>query len=96
MSAAGVDDVFVIGGDAAPPHGAYSSAGELLPVICEHPHRPRTLGIAGYPEGHPLIEPETLERALDEKSRLADYVTTQMCFDAEVLRHWIAGRRERE
>jgi methylenetetrahydrofolate reductase (NADH) len=92
---AGVDDLFLIGGDADPPQGAYASATELLPLVAEHPDRPRTIGIAGYPEGHPLIADETLDQALREKSRFADYVTTQMCFDPRVLRSWIAQRRER-
>jgi methylenetetrahydrofolate reductase (NADPH) len=95
MAQAQVDDVFVIGGDTSPPHGSYASAVELVPIISEHPQRPRTIGIAGYPEGHPLIDPETLDQALDEKSQLANYVTTQLCFDPQALLGWIAGRRER-
>jgi methylenetetrahydrofolate reductase (NADPH) len=94
MAAAGVDDVFLIGGDAAPV-GAYESAVDLLPVIADHPQRPPTIGIAGYPEGHPLIAPETLASALAEKSRLASYVTTQLCFDPDALLSWIAGWRGR-
>ncbi len=38
---AGVHDVFVIGGDATEVEGPYSSAGELLPHVAEHPRRPR-------------------------------------------------------
>jgi hypothetical protein len=53
-------------GDATPRHGPYSSAGELLPEIREHPHRPRRLGIAGYPEGHPLIDSGALADALED------------------------------
>src|SRR5262245_58147383 len=64
MADARVDHAFVIGGDASPPHGPYSSAGDLLPLIHEHPHRPKTLGIAGYPEGHPLIDSDALDAAL--------------------------------
>ncbi len=56
MADTGIDDAFVVGGDATEPLGEYSSAVQLLPVIHEHPNRPRTLGIAGYPEGHPLID----------------------------------------
>jgi len=93
LAAAGVDDVFLIGGDADPPVGSYASAVELLPVIAEHRDRPRTIGIAGYPEGHPLIEDGALDRALRGKSRLADYVTTQLCFDPDALCGWIAARR---
>ena len=85
MAEAGIDDAFVIGGDATPPLGPYASAGELLPLVHEHPHRPRTIGIGGYPEGHPLIDDATLAQVLQEKSRLADYITTQLCFDPDAL-----------
>jgi methylenetetrahydrofolate reductase (NADH) len=95
MRAAGADDLFLIGGDADPPAGAYASAVELLPVIAEHPDRPATIGIAGYPEGHPLVDDDALRAALDAKSGLADYVTTQLCFDPDALRGWIAAERAR-
>ena len=84
MAQAGADDLFLIGGDADPPLGEYASAVELLPIVAEHPQRPRTIGIAGYPEGHPLISDDELARALAQKSAHADYVTTQMCFDPDV------------
>jgi methylenetetrahydrofolate reductase (NADPH) len=94
MAEAGADDLFLIGGDADPPHGDYASAVELLPLVADHPNRPRKIGIAGYPEGHPLIDDEELERALRDKARLADYVTTQMCFDPKAVRKWIARERK--
>jgi methylenetetrahydrofolate reductase (NADPH) len=93
MAQAGVDDVFVIGGDAD-QQGEFASAVELVPLVAEHPQRPRMIGIAGYPEGHPTISQESLDEALREKSRYADYVTTQMCFDPDALRSWIGGHRE--
>ena len=74
LSEAGVDDAFVIGGDQTPPVGPYASATELLPLLVEHAQRPRTIGIAGYPEGHPLIDDATLTQTLTEKSRVADYI----------------------
>ncbi|MGH2914825.1 MAG: methylenetetrahydrofolate reductase [Solirubrobacteraceae bacterium] len=95
MATAGVDDLFLIGGDADPPHGEFSSAVDLLPVIAEHPRRPATIGIAGYPEGHPLIDDDTLARALADKSLMADYFTTQLCFDPATLTRWIGEQRER-
>src|SRR5262249_37819735 len=94
MSEAGIDDAFVIGGDATPPAGPYASAVELLPLVHEHPQRPRAVGIAGYPEGHPLIDSATLAGALREKSTLADYVTTQLCFDPDALVRWVQETRE--
>lgn len=95
MARAGVDDLFLIGGDASPPHGEYASAAELLAAVCEHPHRPQSIGIAGYPEGHPQIDPETLAAALEEKSACSDYVTTQLCFDPDAVLAWVDDIRER-
>src|ERR671914_2003938 len=91
----GVEDVFLMGGDATPPHGPYSSAVELLPVICDHPLRPREIGIAGYPEGHPLIDSGSLADALERKSALASYITTQLCFEAGAVLAWVKETRER-
>ena len=95
MADARIDDLFLIGGDVEDPVGEYSSAGELLELVADHPQRPELVGVAGYPEGHPLISDEELERVLRYKSRLADYVVTQMCFDAETLRGWLVRQRER-
>jgi methylenetetrahydrofolate reductase (NADPH) len=95
MALAGADDLFLIGGDADPPLGAYTSAVELLDVVASHPQRPRTIGIAGYPEGHPAIPADALEQALADKSRHADYVVTQMCFDADALVAWVSRQRAR-
>jgi methylenetetrahydrofolate reductase (NADPH) len=95
MAEMGMDDVFLIAGDATPPQGPYSSAVDLLPVISEHPQRPETIGIGGYPEGHPLIDPGTLADALEQKSKLANYITTQLCFDPEAVLAWIEDTRER-
>jgi methylenetetrahydrofolate reductase (NADPH) len=94
LTDAGVDDLFLIGGDIDDPVGEYASAVELLPLVIDHPRRPAMIGIAGYPEGHPRISEEELDRALRDKSRLADYVVTQMCFDPEALHAWIVRQRE--
>jgi methylenetetrahydrofolate reductase (NADPH) len=96
MADAGADDLFLIGGDADRPLGTYTSAAELIHVVATHPQRPRTIGIAGYPEGHPAIADEALQRALADKSRHADYVTTQMCFDPDALVAWLRRQRARE
>lgn len=95
MADAGVDDVFLIGGDQTPPLGPYSSAVELLPLVYAHPRRPYEIGIAGYPEGHPLVDEAELEEALDRKSACASYITTQMCFDADAVLGWVRRTRER-
>src|SRR4029079_4434452 len=66
-----IDDALVIGGDATPPPGPYASSVELLPIIPDPPRRPVTVGIGGYPEGHPLIADGALNQALAQKGPLA-------------------------
>ena len=94
-TAAGIDDLFVIGGDAETPLGPYTGAGELLDVLAAHPLRPPLIGIGGYPEGHPLIARAALDGALDEKARVASYVVTQLCFDMGTVLRWLEGVRGR-
>ncbi len=94
-SAAGVDDLFVVGGDATEPHGPYRSAGDLLDVLAQHPSRPPRIGIAGYPEGHPLIDDGTLAAELKRKSAIATYMVTQLCFDVDALVSWVEATRAR-
>lgn len=93
LESSGIDDVFLIGGDAAEPRGPYAAAGDLLPLIAAHPRRPRMVGIGGYPEGHPLIDDVALTLALGRKAEHADYITTQMCFDAAAVLGWTAKIR---
>lgn len=93
LAAGGLHDVLLVGGDGAEPAGPYASARELLPVLAAHRHRPSRIGIGAYPEGHPMIDPATLREALREKARLADYMVTQLCFDAGALLRWIDGAR---
>jgi methylenetetrahydrofolate reductase (NADPH) len=92
---AGIDDLFVIGGDSSHPLGPYDAAGPVLELVAAHPLRPPRLGIAAYPEGHPLITPAELEASLEAKARLADYLVTQLCFDPNALLGWLDGVRAR-
>lgn len=92
LADSGIGDIFVIGGDGEPV-GEFVSASELLPVIAAHDRRPTRLGIGAYPEGHPAIGPAVLEAALRDKAELADYMTTQLCFDPKALVGWIRATR---
>jgi methylenetetrahydrofolate reductase (NADPH) len=94
-ASAGVDDLFVVGGDEKDPHGPYAAAGDVLELLADHPLRPARLGVGAYPEGHPLIPQADLDAALMRKNELADYMATQLCFDADVLLRWIEDVRAR-
>jgi methylenetetrahydrofolate reductase (NADPH) len=94
LEAAGIHEAFVVGGDASPPAGGYADAGDLLDELSALPHSLARIGVGGYPEGHPLIPAASLLEALRRKQQHADYITTQLCFDAEALARWVRDLRE--
>lgn len=79
---AGINEVFVIGGDRKVPAGPYESALQLLEDIAQYTGGRMRAGVAGYPEGHPSVAALDLIDALQEKQHLATSVVTQMCFSA--------------
>jgi methylenetetrahydrofolate reductase (NADH) len=95
LERAGVEDVFVIGGDPAEVAGPYAAAGGVLQALEEMGRPFPEMGIAGYPERHPFIDREELLRVLEEKQEAATYIVTQICFDASAIRDWLAAIRER-
>jgi len=90
-----VESIFVPGGDAPRPLGPYVTALELLRDIAGFDHRLRHIGVAAHPEGHPAVDPETLLRELAAKQPYANYLVTQMCFDASALAAWLGLIRAR-
>jgi len=91
LHAAGVEDVFVPAGDAPEP-GQYPDAASLLRALRG---RFAEVGITGYPESHHLIDDETTIQAMFEKAPMATYIVSQICFDPETVRTWIARVRAR-
>ena len=84
-----VDSIFVPGGDRPEPAGDFRTAYDLLKVIDEFDHGIDLIGIAAHPEGHPDVDNETLMQELGKKQPLAQYIVTQMCFDADLLGNWL-------
>lgn len=98
LDLAGVRDVFVIAGDGQHPVGEFSDSTGLLTAMHQlvragRAPAMRRVGIAGYPEGHPLIADEDLTRALQTKEAMATYAVSQMCFDAETISTWVTKVR---
>jgi len=91
----GVRDLFVIGGDAPEPAGAFDSAGSLLDALAETGHEFETIGVACYPEGHPSIAGDRLLEALRLKQQHATYMVSQLCFDIAALTGWLRDARAR-
>jgi methylenetetrahydrofolate reductase (NADPH) len=95
LKAAGVDDVFVPGGDATHPAGRFDSALPLLERLTEMGSPFSRIGITGYPESHPKIHDDILIQAMWDKRRYATYIVSNVCFDAARLGRWIGRIRAR-
>ncbi len=91
LDRAGVRSVFVIGGDAPTPAGAFEDAHALLETMAAAGHPFTEVGIGGYPEGHASIPTDTLDLALKQKAPRATRVLTQICFDADTTVSWARG-----
>lgn len=94
-----VREVFVIAGDAPEPVGPYAGALPFLREFLAADPRVDRVGIAGYPDGHALIDDDEITRHLHAKAELlADagvrgWISTQMCFDDATIRTWIVTQR---
>lgn len=92
LEGAGVDRAFVVGGDAKEP-GAYEDGLSMLRDMHEIGHPLSEIGIPCYPQGHAFIADGPLLEALHAKAALADYMTTQLCFDPGAIGSWLRARR---
>ncbi len=92
---AAIDRVFVVAGDCEAPQGPFEDALALIRGGELARHGVRLVGIGGYPEGHPTISRDKLQRALiDKNTWLADQgldceVITQFGFDAAPILTWL-------
>ncbi len=86
--------IFVPGGDAEKPLGDYTTALTLLRDIAELEHKFTEIGVAAHPEGHPDVDSDTLTAELLKKQEVANYLVTQMCFDASLIAGWLRAIRE--
>ncbi|MCP4222089.1 MAG: 5,10-methylenetetrahydrofolate reductase [Actinomycetia bacterium] len=96
----GINEVFVIGGDAEVPLGPYPDALTLLRDLLAKDTGLTGVGVTAYPDSHPLIEPAALHHSLHAKqSLLAEvgiegYASTQMCFDGAKISDWLHTERK--
>ncbi|MFT4923665.1 MAG: methylenetetrahydrofolate reductase (NADPH) [Haloarculaceae archaeon] len=95
LTAKGITDIFVPGGDREEPIGEFTSAYELLVALDELGYDFDEVGITGYPEGHEFLDDETLAESMAEKSPYATYITTQICYDPDTIGAWIETIRDR-
>jgi methylenetetrahydrofolate reductase (NADPH) len=93
-----VDHVLVIAGDRD-ESGPFRSALDAIDSGLLRRRGIRGIGIAGYPQGHPRIGDEELNRALRAKIAAAEAtgltveIVTQFCFDAPAILDFVARLR---
>ena len=95
LRAANIREVFVVGGDSAQPAGQFEGSFELLQAMHERGHSFDDIGIAGYPESHPLIDDDVTIQSMWDKRRFATYIVSNICFDAKVIVRWVKRVRRR-
>jgi methylenetetrahydrofolate reductase (NADPH) len=97
-SEAAVTRVLVIAGDRA-EFGPFRRARDVIDSGLLQRRGIRSIGITGYPDGHPRIGADELDRALTEKiaaaaaAGLAVEIVTQFCFEARAVLDYIARLR---
>ena len=82
----GVKQALVIGGGRE-PIGQYHCSLQLLETGLFEGMK---IGIAGHPEGSPDISDSELEKAMKEKTPLADYIVTQWLLDPTTIADFIS------
>jgi methylenetetrahydrofolate reductase (NADPH) len=93
----GVHRVLLVGGDEPRPKGPFQDSLQVLESGLLSECGVREIGIAGYPEGHPRIAQNALERALERKRALAReqnlgiYMVTQFCLSPTRVVDFCAG-----
>ena len=90
---AGISELFLVAGDRRVPAGPYSWSGPLLEAVKAYSSA-FSIGIAGYPEGHPQLSQEQLSSSLRMKAPLASSMVTQMCFSADAISRYLRTIRQ--
>ena len=93
ISEGGAQDFLVVSGDAIPA-GPFTDSSEAVEWIAGSSMKIRSLGVTGYPEGHPDRSAPELEMVLEQKlqflaaSTIKPFVTLQFSFDAQAIIRW--------
>ena len=92
-------EVFVIAGDAPEPVGPYEGALPFIRDFLAADPGVERIGVTGYPDSHAMIDDAELTRQLKAKQALlteagvGGWISTQMCFDGDVIRDWLTHER---
>ncbi|MGP0090916.1 MAG: methylenetetrahydrofolate reductase [Xanthobacteraceae bacterium] len=96
---AGARRALVIAGDVERPAGPFAGAYAIVASELLQQHGIQEIGISGYPDGHPKLSADVLDRALREKlaaarsAGLKTHIVSQFCFDADRISAWLRSLR---
>jgi methylenetetrahydrofolate reductase (NADPH) len=96
---AGVRRAFLIAGDLPRAQGEFGSSLQLLQTGLFERRGFQRIGVAGYPEGHPQIDAQTLRTELRLKlatirrAGMDCEIVTQFCFEAPPISRWLGALR---
>ena len=95
---AGVDEALLLAGGSSKPKGDYDSSIQLIETGLFDKAGFKRLHLAGHPEGNKDIDPDggtknvstalSLKQELLKRTDAKTAITTQFCFDADVIKKW--------
>jgi methylenetetrahydrofolate reductase (NADPH) len=94
LTAAGVTNVFVPGGDAQTV-GDFPDALTMLEELTAMGNPFKDVGVTGYPESHPTINDDLTIQSMWDKRKHATYVVSNLTFDPAVVKDWVHRMRTR-
>ena len=95
----GIEEIFLVAGDAPEPAGKYDGVVAFLRDFLCMDHGLRRIGVTAYPDGHSLIPKDVVHQALhDKQALLAEagipaFASTQMHFDTKQWIQWARDER---
>ena len=101
VNEAGVERCFVIAGDSPSPKGPFADSASLIETGVLERSGIKLVGVAGHPEGHPVMSESERWEMLERKCRsiesrgMVPIIVTQFGFDADIVLTWLATLRER-
>lgn len=99
--AAAIDRVFIVAGDPPTPVGPFDDTLSIIRTGLLERNGIRQVGIAGHPEGHPVMDAAMLWQTLEDKCAaiedrgMAPLIVTQFGFAAEPFLSWLEALRGR-
>ncbi|WP_025819684.1 methylenetetrahydrofolate reductase [Shewanella marina] len=90
-----INQLLLIAGDIKSPAGSITDTLAVLDSGVLEQYPITSIGVAGHPEGHPIANQQTLQRALakkidyTQKSGIKLWVVTQFSFEAQTVINWL-------